>query len=229
MFYGDYSVQQRVSECLYAVYGLMAFAQVLTAGMAYYVASTPAIYEPLFSSSWLLIGLFIAQLALVMVLSFFLLRISQTTAFILFILYALTVGVTLSSIFLVFTTASIYKTFLVTAGMFGSMCLYGYFTKTDLTRIGNLAMMALFGLIIAFLVNYFFKSESFDLVLSGIGVLIFTLLTAYDSQRIKQMAYQMIGNDELMGKVAIIGALTLYLDFINIFLFLLRFMGNRRD
>ena len=113
--------------------------------------------------------------------------------------------------------------------MFGTMALYGYVTESDLTTIGNISLMALFGLILGLLINMFLRSPGFDFMLSAIGVIVFTLLTAYDTQKIKRMAQQLMADRETMGKIAILGALTLYLDFINLFLYLLRFMGRRRE
>ena len=144
-------------------------------------------------------------------------------------LYAATLGITLSAIFLIYTSSSIAATFLVTAGMFGIMSLYGYFTQTDLTTVGNICLMALFGIILASLINFFFRSAQLDYIVSFFGVIIFTLLTAYDTQKIKQLAYGLVAGGETLKKVTIIGALTLYLDFVNLFLFLLRFMGRRRN
>jgi FtsH-binding integral membrane protein len=201
----------------------------ITAGTAYYVASVPAIFNYMYTHSFLVIGLMIVQLGLVFVISMFINRMSFMTALVLFLLYAATLGVTLSSIFYVYTEGSILSTFLTTACMFGAMSAYGYFTKADLTSMGNMSMMVLFGLIIAMVVNMFLKSAQFDYILSGIGVVIFVLLTAYDTQKIKQFARPMLVEHEMIGKVTLLGALMLYLDFINLFLFLLRFMGNRRE
>lgn len=214
---------------MYRVYGWMSVALIITAAIAYYIASQPAIATAIYTKPALLIGIFIAQIALVVALSFFLMRLSVATALILFLIYAASVGVTTSAIFLVYDIHSIYATFLVTSATFATMCLYGYFTRTDLTTLGNIAFMALIGLIIALLVNLFLHNQTLDLILSGFGVLIFTALTAYDSQKIKQIGYHMIADQESLQKVAIFGALTLYLDFINLFLFLLSFMGKRKD
>jgi FtsH-binding integral membrane protein len=229
MNYSQYTEQGALSNFMYRVYGWMALGLVVTAAIAYYVSTVPHLSYTIATKPMLLIGIFIFQLALVMVLSFFIFRMNFFLAFACYLLYAATLGVTLSSIFLVYEMGSIYITFLVTALMFGVMCLYGYFTKSDLTSIGSMGMMALIGIIIASLVNLYFKSSTMDYIISGIGVLIFTLLTAYDSQKIKQMGQQLMHDQEGMAKVALLGALTLYLDFINLFLFLLRFLGKRRD
>jgi FtsH-binding integral membrane protein len=214
---------------MYRVYGWMSLALSVTAAVAYYVALSPVLLSLVVQNPFVFIGMFVAQLALVVVLSAFLLRMSFPVAFALFMLYAASLGVTLSLIFVTYEMSSIYATFVVTAGMFGALCLYGYFTRADLTSIGNIALMALFGLILAMIVNMFLQSGTFNLVISAIGVILFSALTAYDAQKIKLLAQQLHADDQTMSKVAIIGALTLYLDFVNLFLFLLNFMGRRRQ
>jgi FtsH-binding integral membrane protein len=225
----DHINQGSIANFMYRVYGWMSIALAISAGVAYYIATQPAIYTKLFTNNWLLFGIILGQFALVVALSAFIMRMSYETAIILFMLYAAALGITLSSIFLVYKISSIYLTFAVTAGMFGIMSLYGYFTKTDLTTVRNLSTMALIGIIIGFLVNMFLQNEMMDYILSGIGVLVFTALTAADTQKIKQMAYQLLGTDQTMKKVSILGAMMLYLDFINLFLLLLRFMGQRKE
>jgi len=220
--------QQRMSSFISAVYGFMAVALAITAAVAYYVSITPAIYTAFFGNPLLLFLVFIGQLALVIGLAIALPRLNFGMALAMFFLYATSVGLTLSAIFLVYELGSIYQTFVVTAGMFGIMCIYGYFTKSDLTAIGNIAIMALIGLILSMLVNMFLRSEQFDYIISAIGVLVFTVLTAYDTQKIKRLGQQLL-DQEMLNKVAILGALTLYLDFINLFLYLLRFMGRKRE
>jgi len=207
----------------------MSLGLAVTAGIAYYLFQTKTFALYLKAHPGTFMWMFILQLALVFILVFYLMRMSFTTAMLLFVLYAASLGVTLSSIFFVYTQASIFSTFLVTAGMFAMMSVYGYVTKADLTRVGNFAIMGLFGLILAFVVNFFLRSPKFDYVLSGIGIVIFVLLTAYDTQKIKMIGQRLITDEQSRRKIAIYGALTLYLDFINLFLFLLRFMGNRRD
>lgn len=219
----------RETNLMYRVYAWMCLALALTAGTAYYVAMTPAILNAIFSNQIMVMVLFLAQIALVIVLSTMINRMSFAMALSLFLLYALSLGLTLSAIFITFKISSIFATFLVTAGMFGAMAIYGYFTKADLTAMGSFLFMALIGLIIAGLVNLFLKSESFQYVISAAGVLIFTLLTAYDVQKIKHMTEEMLGDRETMAKATLLGALVLYLDFINLFLYLLQFMGRRKD
>jgi len=171
-------------------------------------------------------GIIIAQFAIVWFLSARIKTLSFTTATILFALYSVLMGVTMSCIFLAYTQSSIASTFFITAGTFAVMSIYGFTTKKDLTSWGNLLFMALVGLIIAMAVNFFMKSTMMDLVISCIGVLIFVGLTAYDTQKIKALMNQ--ENTEENQKMAIIGSLMLYLDFINLFLFLLRIFGRRR-
>jgi FtsH-binding integral membrane protein len=229
MYRQNYSMAGSIAEFMYKVYGWMAAGLALTAGTAYLVFSTPSLYQPIFSNWILIFGLFLAQVVLVVALSGFVMRMSLQTAIAVFLGYSILSGVTLSSIFFVYTASSIYLAFAVAAATFGTMALYGYFTKDDLTGVGSIARMGLYGVIIALIINWFMQSAQVDYVISLIGVGVFTLLTAYDSQKIKQMGYMMIGQGELMHKVALLGALTLYLDFINLFLMLLRLFGNRRE
>lgn len=210
------------------VYIWMSGALALTGLAAYYVGSSFDMLNLIFSNSIVFYGLIIAEIGLVMGLSAAINRISATTATLMFILYSIINGVTLSSIFVVYTMSSIATTFFVTAGTFGAMALYGATTKADLSKMGNILLMALIGLIIAGVVNIFVKSTMLETIVSGIGVLIFTGLTAYDAQKIKAML-RGADDDEMGQKIAVLGALSLYLDFINLFLYLIRFMGSRRD
>ncbi len=229
MYESEYAGQERLVDFMYAVYGLMSGALALTGVTAYYVSTIPNITTTLFASPLLVTFIIIAQLVLVIGLSAMIQKLTFAMALAMFLVYSISVGVTTSIVFLVYTLGSIVQAFGVAAGMFGVMCIYGYLTRADLTKVGNVAMMGLWGIIIAFLVNLFLQNPMIDLVFSAIGVVVFTALTAYDTQKIKQMGQYMMGDREMMGKVAVIGALTLYLDFINLFLFLLRFMGRRRE
>jgi FtsH-binding integral membrane protein len=229
MFSNSYDVNRRESSFMAGVYGWMSCALAITAGVSYYIASVPAFFTYIYTHSGIILGLLLAQIALVFAITFFLNRISFVTALGLFLLYSAMMGVTMASIFYIYTQSSIITTFLTTAGMFGCMSLYGYMTQADLTSIGNMSFMVLIGLVIGMVVNMFLQSERLDYILSGIGVVIFVLLTAYDTQKIKQLARAIAPENEMVGKITLIGALTLYLDFINLFLFLLRFMGNRRQ
>jgi len=171
--------------------------------------------------------LLIAEIALVWFLSARVMKLSLPVATASFALYSVLNGVTLSPIFLVYTSESIATTFFVTSGTFGAMALYGYFTKRDLTKWGSLLFMALIGVVIASVVNIFLKSEVMMWIITYIGVVLFVALTAYDTQKIKLLAYQTAHDAELSKKVSILGALSLYLDFINLFLYLLRILGRR--
>jgi len=209
------------------VYTWMALALVITGFTAYYVATTPSLLSLIYSNQVVLWGLIIGELALVIGLSAAINRLSLTTATLLFVLYSVLNGAMLSSVFLIYTTASIANVFFITAGTFGAMAAYGYFTKKDLTSWGRILLMALIGIIIASVVNIFLRNSMFDLVISYIGVAIFVGLTAYDSQKIKEMMLQAPDASEQAQKIALLGALTLYLDFINLFLYLLRIFGKR--
>lgn len=212
------------------VYLWMAMALAITGMMALLVAGSPAMLSLIFSSKFSFLVLIVAEIALVWYLSARIERLSFTTATLMFIIYSLLNGAMLSSIFLLYTAASIATTFFVTAGTFGVMCVYGYVTKRDLTSIGNICLMAVIGLIIAGLVNIFLQSSMMSLIISGIGVLVFVGLTAYDTQKIKHLLVQegLEVNDSTK-KIALLGSLALYLDFINLFLYLLRFLGDRRN
>jgi len=211
------------------VYGWMTCGLLLTAFVAWYAANTPAVMMYVFSSRITFFGLIIAQLAVVFVLSGLVHKLSPAVATALFMLYSALTGLTLASIFLVYTYASIASTFVVTAGMFGVMSLYGYTTKRDLSGFGNMLFMALIGILIASLVNFWLKSTALMWAVNYIGVIVFVGLTAYDTQKLKNLGEQIDVNDRgNLRKYSIVGALTLYLDFINLFLMLLRIFGNRR-
>ncbi|CAM3906357.1 Bax inhibitor-1/YccA family protein [Rahnella bruchi] len=211
------------------VYGWMFCGLLLTAFVAWYASGSEKIMSFVFSSQITFFGLIIAQLALVFVISGMVKRLSGTVATALFMLYSALTGLTLSSIFLVYTGDSIFGTFIVAAGMFGAMSVYGYVTKRDLTGIGSMLFMALIGLLLASLVNMWLKSSGLANIISYAGVLIFVGLTAYDTQKLKNMGAQLSADDrDNFRKYSIVGALTLYLDFINLFLMLLRIFGNRR-
>ena len=211
------------------VYTWMALALVITGVTAYGVAHSPAMMQFIYGNSFVMWGLIIAELALVFIVSGMINRLSLTTATLLFVLYSVVNGATLSVIFLGYSQSVIAKTFFITAGMFGVMSFYGYVTKQDLSSIGKILFMALIGLIIATIVNLFVRSSMFDMILSYVGVVIFVGLTAWDTQKIKQMLLIADGMDESVQKIALMGALSLYLDFINLFLYLLRIFGGNRD
>ena len=212
-----------------SVYVWMTLALVITGFTALYVAKSYTLLNLMLQNQMAFWGVLIAELGLVFYMSARINRISFTTATILFIVYSILNGVTMSMLFLIYTMSSIATTFFVTAGTFGAMALFGYATKKDLTRIGNLCIMGVSGLIIASLVNMFLHNSMMDLIISYVGVLLFVGLTAYDSQKIKQMlSGEDIEVNETTQKIALMGALTLYLDFINLFLYLLRILGGRK-
>ncbi|MBP2845024.1 Bax inhibitor-1/YccA family protein [Dickeya oryzae] len=211
------------------VYGWMTCGLLLTAFVSWYAANTPAVLQLVFSSKITFYGLVIAQLGLVFVLSGMVHRLSGGVATTLFMLYSALTGLTLSSIFIVYSGESIASTFVITAGMFGAMSLYGYVTRRDLTGLGSMLFMALIGILLATLVNFWLKSEGLQLAITYIGVLVFVGLTAYDTQKLKNIGEELSVDDkDNFRKYSIMGALTLYLDFINLFLMLLRLFGSRR-
>lgn len=210
------------------VYGWMTLGLAVTTLAAFLTLSSERLLETILTNNIIFFGLMIIELLLVLVLSARIMQLTVNGARLAFVAYAALNGVTLSFLLLVYTSASVVQVFALTAGLFGVMALYGYVTKTDLTRWGNLLFMALLGLIVAMVINVFLRNSVVDLVLSALGVLIFVGLTAYDSQKIKQMAAAVDPESEMGHKVAIIGALRLYLDFINLFLRLLRLFGKRR-
>ena len=210
------------------VYVWMAMALAITAITAYGVASSPALTSLIFGNKLIFFGLIIAELVLVFWVSARIEKLSLTKATLMFIVYSVLNGATLATIFFAYSPEIITKTFFVTAGTFGAMAVYGYFTKSDLSSWGKLLIMAVIGLIIAGVVNIFLRSSLMDLVVSVVGVLIFVGLTAYDSQKIKRMLMMQADMGETAQKMALMGALSLYLDFINLFLYLLRLFGRER-
>ena len=211
------------------VYVWMALALALTGLTAYGIADNTNLAFTLIGNRALFWGIAIAEFALVMFLTARIRKMSLTTATLSFLLYSVLNGVTMSIIFLAFTASSIATTFYITAGTFGIMAFYGYVTKADLSKLGSILRMALLGLIVAIVVNIFMRNSMFDLFISAVGVLIFTGLTAYDSQKIKTALAMQEHPDETAQKVALLGALTLYLDFINLFIYLLRFFGRSNN
>ena len=209
------------------VYVWMTLALVITGATAYGVATSPAVLTALYSNQLLFWGLFIAELGLVFGISAAINRLSLATATLMFILYSVINGALLSSIFVIYTMSSIASVFFITAGTFAVMALIGYTTKADLTSMGKILFMALIGIIIATIVNIFLKSSGLEMIVSYLGVLIFVGLTAYDSQKIKRMLQMAPDASEGAQKLALLGALTLYLDFVNLFIYLLRIFGRR--
>ncbi len=211
------------------VYNWMALALFITGIVAYYTATSPQIFNVIIGSRWLFFGLIIVELALVVYLSRAINSMSRNMAIGSFLLYSVLNGLTISVIFMAYTSSSIASTFYITAGTFATISFYGYTTKKDLTSIGNMAFMALIGIIIASIVNMFLQNEMMYWIISYLGVAIFVGLTAYDTQKLKEIGSRGFTNEEGMEKMSIIGALILYLDFVNLFLFLLRVFGSRKN
>jgi len=216
---------------LSSVFSWMFMGLLATAGMAWIFASNPAMMNLLINETgmtvlgWIVM---LSPLGFVLLMSFGFQKLSSTTLMLLFIAYSVIMGMSLSFIFLAYNLGSIAMTFVITAGMFGTMALLGYTTKTDLTKFGSIMFMGLIGIIIASFVNMLMHSSTMSYVISFLGVLIFTGLTAYDVQKLKRIGAHVESGSESSRKLVVMGALTLYLDFINLFLFLLRFLGNRR-
>jgi FtsH-binding integral membrane protein len=218
---------ERVGAFLSKVYGWMFLGLLITAMTAFAVASSPALIEAVIVNRLVFWGLIIAQLGLVFYLSARVDKVAPTTAAGLFLLYSALVGVTTSVILLIYTATSIVSTFIITAGMFGTMAVFGSVTKRSLAGWGQFLFMGLIGVILASIVGLFWQSDAMQFVISVVGVLVFTGLTAYDAQRLKHMAVAL--PDGRVGAYAVVGALSLYLDFINLFFFILRLTGGRRD
>jgi FtsH-binding integral membrane protein len=218
---------ERVTAFLRKVYGWMFVGLGITAAVAFGVAGSPSISRAVFSNQILFWGILLAELGLVFYLSARVEKIAPATASALFVAYSALNGVTLSLILLAFTGASIATTFVVTAGMFGALALFGSTTKRSLAGVGQFVFMGLIGLILASIVGIFWQNSGLQFVISVVGVIVFTGLTAWDAQRLKHMAA--VVPEGRVGSYAVVGALSLYLDFINLFLFLLRFMGGRRQ
>ena len=225
-FSRPYAAEERVTLFLRSVYGWMCAGLGITALVAWMIAQSPSLVVTIAGNPILYWGLMLAQLGLVFFLSARVDRMAAGTAAMLFILYSALTGVTFSFILLAYTGESIAMTFVICAGMFGALAVYGTTTSRSLAGWGQFLFMGLIGVVLASIVGIFWQNDMFQFILSFIGVIVFTGLTAYDAQRLKQMALSPAGQ---LGNYAIAGALALYLDFINLFLMLLRFMGSRRD
>jgi len=228
-YYGVTTHEDAVKKLFKSVYLWMMVGLGISGFTAYFAASSPFFMNLLFGNPFTIWILIIIELGLVFAISAGINKMSIDTARILFIIFSFIDGLTLSSIFLIFTNTSIAEAFFISAAMFGVMSLYGYFTNADLSKIGNILFMGLIGLIIAIIANFFFKSSTLELWIDIFGVIIFTGLTAYDTQKLKQLAVALENESEKnIAKIAIIGALDLYLDFINLFIILLDFFGQRQ-
>ncbi|MBB6042525.1 Bax inhibitor-1/YccA family protein [Borreliella yangtzensis] len=217
------------NKFLAKVFGLMSIGLLISAIFAYATSENQTIKAIIFSNPMSFMAIILIQFGLVYAISGALNKISSNTATALFLLYSALTGVTLSSIFMIYTQGSIVFTFGITAGTFLGMSIYGYTTTTDLTKMGSYMIMGLWGIIIASLVNMFFRSSGLNFLISILGVIIFTGLTAYDVQNIAKMDKMLQDDTEVKNRMAVVASLKLYLDFINLFLYLLRFLGQRRN
>jgi len=222
------AMQAETQRFFVKVYGWMSLALIVTGLVAFWTASNSYAVSIVLENKFVFYALLLSEIILVAFLVGWIMKMSSQTAAVIFILYSILNGLTLSIVFLVFTTDSIASTFFITAGTFAIMSLYGYFTKSDLTKFGNLLLMGLVGLVIASLINLFYQNATLYWATTFVGILIFVGLIAYDTQKIKNL--NLIGNEgtDEDKKEAIVGALTLYLDFINLFLKLLRLFGKRK-
>ncbi len=221
------TVQSMVSSAMKKVYLKMTFALLVTALVSFFCASSPTFQQFALTNRWFMWVMMFVELGIVFGVSAGIQKLSSPTATGLFYLFAVVNGLMLAPIFWVYTMTSIAKTFFITAGTFGAMSVFGYTTNQDLTKIGNILFMALIGLIIASLVNIFTHSSTLEWIITIAGVIIFVGLTAWDTQQIKRMA--MVMPADQVNRLATLGALSLYLDFINLFLYLLRIFGSNRD
>lgn len=228
----EFQSQSMVRTFMTNVFTWMFVAMALTALIAYTAAGSESFLQLMISETggmsilgWIVM---LSPLGLVLWMSAGFARMSANTMTLVFIGYSVLMGLSLSFIFLAYTGSSIAKTFMITSAMFGLMAVLGFTTKTDLSRFGSIMIMGVIGIVVASLVNFFMKSSTLDYIISFVGVLVFTGLTAYDVQKLKRIGAAAIENGDTMRKVTIMGALTLYLDFINLFLFLLRFFGDRK-
>lgn len=210
------------------VYVLMALGLVITAVVAAWVSTSPTMLRLIYTNWWVPLALFVVQIILVIALTAAISRLSTGVAVALFVVYAALLGVSLSAIFIVYTDASIATTFLVTGGTFGAMSIFGFVTRRDLTKLGSLLIMLLIGLVLGSLLNIFLRNSALYWILTYVGIAIFVGLIAYDTQKIKRMAASGLAGGRTRGGLVVMGALALYLDFINLFLLLLRIFGRNR-
>ncbi|MCH5230009.1 MAG: Bax inhibitor-1/YccA family protein [Muribaculaceae bacterium] len=227
-YYGSSAVTTQTNSVMKRVYVRMFVGMLISAFCALGVASSPAAMQFFFANQIVFWGIFIGMLVMAFVIPARLTRMSTATCLLLFCVFAAAMGIWLAPIFVIYRLGTIVYTFFISAGMFGAMSIYGYFTKSDLSKYGTYMIMALWGLIIAIVVNIFLKSSGLEWVISIVGVLLFTGLTAWDTQMVKRLSAANL-DPQMADKLATMGALNLYLDFINLFLFLLRIFGGGRD
>ena len=224
----EMDMQSGLNAYISKVFGTMFLGLLVTAIAAVFVVSSETLLKLFYGTPLIWLSI-IAELVLVFALSARINKISHTTALIMYYVYAVVNGITLSSVFFVYGLGTIYTAFFTTAISFGVMAIYGMVTKKDLTRVGSILMMLLIGVIIASVINIFIGSEGFELIISFVAVALFVGLVAYDTQKLKSYYYMSVNDYQMQRKIGVMGALSLYLDFINIFLYLLRIFANRRD
>lgn len=223
-----YSMTRSVASFMHKVYAWMALGLTITAVTSYFIYLNPVLFSAIVLNRFVFFAMIFAQVALAIYMSVAFNWLSYAANALLFSLYSFLLGLTLSVIFAVYQLGSIYQIFGITVAMFGFMAIYGYYTKSDLTEFGKIMIMGLFGIVIAGLVNLFLQNSTMDYILSFIGILVFTGLTAYDVQKIKEIGNGLLSRGEDERKIALICAFTLYLDFINLFLNLLKFLGKKK-
>jgi FtsH-binding integral membrane protein len=231
-FHDDATIESSASvskSFISNVFSYMTLALLISGGVAAYFGLNESYFKGLMAIPGMMWILMLAPLAFVMIISFGFNKLSFPALLVIFLAYAATMGLSLSAIFVIFELGVIFKVFLITAGLFGTMAVLGYTTKTDLTAFGGILTMALIGIVIASLVNMFMESETMDYIISCIGVLVFTGLTAYDVQKIKRIGAGVEFGTATASKLALMGALSLYLDFVNLFIFLLRIFGRSSE
>lgn len=221
-------MQKSLQSFFAKVYSWMFLGLIVTATAASLTAFIPTLQTAILGNSFLMIGLIVLELITVIIMSFFLNKMPPIVAILCFLFFALVNGLTLSVVFLVYELGSIYLAFFLTAGIFGLMSLFGFFTKMDLSKLGTILFIGLIGVILASIVNFFLKSSGFEYALSIITIIIFIGLTAYDTQKLKKIAEKEINNQASETRIAIFGALSLYLDFINLFLRILEIFGKKK-
>lgn len=228
MYTNNIPSTQSVRSLMYQIYAWMMVALGITASVGYFIYTHRSLFNTLLGNPWITFLVIMGQFALVIALSIWVMRMSFQMAAVCFIAYSVLMGITFSAIFYSYSLSALTSTFAITAATFGTMAVYGYYTNRDLSTAGSFARMGLFGLIIALVVNLFWQNSTFDLIISLIGIGIFIILTAWDMQRLTRMSMQL--QAEMSGKrrIAIIGALILYLDFINLFILILNLSGGRR-
>ncbi len=228
-YYYDSSIST-ISSYINNVYGWMSCGLLLTSLTSWYTTKIPFLLEIIFFNRLFLVTIFITQLIVVFILSNMVNKLSANIAITLFMFYSVLTGLSISSIFLIYTYTSITTTFLTTSIMFGIMSMWGYSTKQDLTKIGNLALMSLIGIIVSTFINFFLQNSYFTLIISYLGILSFSILIAWDTQKLKEIGHYITSeHDEQFRKYSILGALILYLDFINLYLLILKLIGVKLE